>query len=235
MRSWLPRVVRWRLIASFARVIAVEKPMQYSVPWTSLSIVFGIAIRATPSLTRTCEYDSVSSPPIVTRMSTPEVREVVEDPRRQVVQVVADRVAGALGLAHPRRQAGAAHLAHVRPRGVKDGPAGPLDRPGVRPVERSEVGLVGLGTGPEMGEPLPAAADAEGGVAGLGRAVDDALDDGVEAGDVAAAGQDRDAFRFGHAGRHATAVAAVRSGCDSASNADSRRRAGRDGAPGPVC
>ena len=43
IRSWLPSVVRWRLIASLARVIAVEKPMQYSVPWTSLSIVLGIA------------------------------------------------------------------------------------------------------------------------------------------------------------------------------------------------
>src|SRR5674476_1421839 len=39
IRSCEPRVVRWRLIASFARVTAVEKPMQYSVPWTSLSIV----------------------------------------------------------------------------------------------------------------------------------------------------------------------------------------------------
>ena len=48
IRSWLPSVVRWRLIASLARVIAVEKPMQYSVPWTSLSMVFGIAISGTP-------------------------------------------------------------------------------------------------------------------------------------------------------------------------------------------
>jgi hypothetical protein len=71
IRSWLPSVVRWRLIASFARVIAVEKPMQYSVPWTSLSMVFGIASSGTPALTSTREYDSVSSPPIVSRMSTP--------------------------------------------------------------------------------------------------------------------------------------------------------------------
>ena len=32
IRSWLPSVVRCRLISSFARVIAVENPMQYSVP-----------------------------------------------------------------------------------------------------------------------------------------------------------------------------------------------------------
>ena len=71
IRSWLPRVVRWRLIASLARVIAVEKPMQYSVPWTSLSIVFGIATSGTSAFTRTCEYDSVSSPPIVMSTSMP--------------------------------------------------------------------------------------------------------------------------------------------------------------------
>ena len=74
IRSWLPSVVRWRLIASLARVIAVEKPMQYSVPWTSLSMVLGMAMSGTPALTSTCEYDSVSSPPIVTRTSTPSAR-----------------------------------------------------------------------------------------------------------------------------------------------------------------
>ena len=49
IRSWLPSVVRCRLIASLARVIAVEKPMQYSVPWTSLSIVLGMATSGTPA------------------------------------------------------------------------------------------------------------------------------------------------------------------------------------------
>ena len=71
MRSWLPSVVRCRLMASLARVIAVENPMQYSVPWTSLSMVLGIAMSGTPALTSTCEYDSVSSPPMVTRTSMP--------------------------------------------------------------------------------------------------------------------------------------------------------------------
>src|SRR6185295_18961670 len=71
IRSWLPSVVRWRLMASLARVMAVENPMQYSVPWTSLSIVFGMATSGTPALTSTREYDSVSSPPIVSRTSTP--------------------------------------------------------------------------------------------------------------------------------------------------------------------
>jgi hypothetical protein len=55
IRSCEPRVVRWRLIASFARVTAVEKPMQYSVPWTSLSIVLGIAMIWTPASASTFE------------------------------------------------------------------------------------------------------------------------------------------------------------------------------------
>ena len=55
IRSCEPSVVRWRLMASLARVIAVEKPMQYSVPWTSLSIVLGMATSGTPSFTSTCE------------------------------------------------------------------------------------------------------------------------------------------------------------------------------------
>ena len=52
MRSCEPRVVRWRVMASFARVIAVEKPMQYSVPRTSLSIVLGTPITGNPALER---------------------------------------------------------------------------------------------------------------------------------------------------------------------------------------
>jgi hypothetical protein len=46
------------------RVTAVEKPMQYSVPETSLSMVFGTPITATPSSCRRPANDSVPSPPI---------------------------------------------------------------------------------------------------------------------------------------------------------------------------
>ena len=49
MRSWEPMVERWRLMASFAREMAVEKPMQYSVPCTSLSIVLGTAMMSMPA------------------------------------------------------------------------------------------------------------------------------------------------------------------------------------------
>ena len=200
IRSWLPSVVRCRLMASLARVIAVEKPMQYSVPWTSLSIVFGMATSGTPGVDQdlrvrqrvvaTDRHEDVDA----------ERLDVVEDVRRQVVDPVVDRVAGTFVLVHPRRQPAGRHLARVRPRGVQDRPAGPFDGPRVDPVERAEVVLGGLVAGPQMGQPFPSAADAEGRVAGLRGAIDDALDDGIEAGHVAAAGEDRDPFRFGHAG-----------------------------------
>ena len=48
MRSCEPTVVRCRSMASMARVMAVEKPMQYSVFRTSLSMVFGTAITLKP-------------------------------------------------------------------------------------------------------------------------------------------------------------------------------------------
>ena len=67
IRSCEPSVVRWRLISSLARVIADEKPMQYSVPWTSLSIVLGMAMSGTPLADRTSAKLRVSSPPIATR------------------------------------------------------------------------------------------------------------------------------------------------------------------------
>ncbi len=55
-------------MASLARVIAVEKPMQYSVPWTSLSIVLGMAMIWTPASASTFAYERVSSPPIEIRV-----------------------------------------------------------------------------------------------------------------------------------------------------------------------
>jgi hypothetical protein len=52
MRSCDPTVVRCRSMALVARVIAVEKPMQYSVLRTSLSMVLGMQITFTPSRCR---------------------------------------------------------------------------------------------------------------------------------------------------------------------------------------
>ncbi len=71
MRSWEPTVVRWRVMDCLARVMAVENPMQYSVPWTSLSMVFGIAITGNPAAESTDAKLSVSSPPMATRQPMP--------------------------------------------------------------------------------------------------------------------------------------------------------------------
>ena len=92
------------------------------------------------------------------------------------------------------------HLARVRARGVEHRAAGPVDRPGVDPVEDADVLGVELGAAALVGQALPAAADADDLVAELGRAVDDALDDRVEAGNVAAAGEDADPSRCSHGG-----------------------------------
>ncbi len=51
-------------MSSVARATAVENPMQYSVPWTSLSIVLGMAMRFTPFASRVRAKLRVSSPPI---------------------------------------------------------------------------------------------------------------------------------------------------------------------------
>jgi hypothetical protein len=71
--------------------------------------------------------------------------------------------------------------------------AGAVDRPGVPAVERPDVLLVKVGARPHVGQGLPAPAEADHLEAELGGAIDDALDDGVEAGDVAAPGEDADA------------------------------------------
>ncbi len=157
-------------------------------------------------------------------------REVVEDERRQVEDPLADGVAGPLCRVHPGRHAGQRHLPRVRPRGVQDGAAGPLDGPRVDPVERPQVGVARVVAGPDVGQPLPPATDAEDRVARLGGAVDHALDDGVETGDVAAAGEDRDALRGCHDGRYPTAT-------DDRARVAIRRRATRlrAGRPESVC
>ena len=105
MRSWLPRVVRCRSISSLARVIADEKPMQYSVPGTSLSIVLGIATSGTPWSTSTRANDSVSSPPMGTSASMPSAVEVLEHDGGQVEAVFVDAEAVGLRGRQPRREA----------------------------------------------------------------------------------------------------------------------------------
>jgi hypothetical protein len=86
-----------------------------------------------------------------------------------------------------------AHPARVGPGGVEEGAAGAVDRPHHLGGEIDEVvgegaGIVGVG----VEQAAPAAADADNLVT-LGRhPIDDRLDAGIQAGNVAAAGQDSD-------------------------------------------
>ena len=86
---------------------------------------------------------------------------MVEHQRRQVVEAVVGRELGAVGVGQPGRQGLGAHLARVGPRGVQDGAAGPVDRPRVDPVERAQVAAAVGQLGLDVGQALPAAADAE--------------------------------------------------------------------------
>ena len=105
IRSWLPSVVRCRSISSFARVIADEKPMQYSVPGTSLSIVFGMATSGTPLVDQDPrERQRVVAADRHEGVDAQRV-EVLEHDRRQVVAVLVGPVALGRGRCRASRAA----------------------------------------------------------------------------------------------------------------------------------
>jgi hypothetical protein len=58
-------------MAAMARVMAVEKPRQYSVPRTSLSMVLGMATTPKPMRPSSEAKASVPSPPMTTSCSRP--------------------------------------------------------------------------------------------------------------------------------------------------------------------
>ena len=85
------------------------------------------------------------------------------------------------------RELGFDHFARVSARGVEYGAARAIDRAGIFAIERTNVRVGGIG-GIHMSKTLPAFANADDGAAELAGAVDYGLDDGIEAGNVAAAG-----------------------------------------------
>ena len=185
--------------------------MQYSVPWTSLSMVLGIAMSGTPlSCERLGEAERVVAAD-GHQVVEAQALDVLEHDGRQVVEsspsvVIVGRLLGG----EVRAAAGRARiLPRVGPRGVEHRAAGPVDGPRVDAVEGHDVARVGRARRALVGQALPAAADAEDLVAELGGAVGDALDDAVEAGDVAAAGQDADASWLGPSARHSPVSAPV--------------------------
>src|SRR5882762_10529187 len=89
------------------------------------------------------------------------------------------------------------HLARVGARGVEYGAAGAIDGAGIFAIEWANVRVGGIG-GIHVGEAFPAFADADDGATELAGAVDYGLDDWVQAGNVAAAGEDGDFIFCGH-------------------------------------
>ena len=107
--------------------------------------------------------------------------------------VVASLVIDAAGLQEVGL-VGRSDLRRVRPRGVQDRAARPIDRPhGVR-VQRECVsaGRIGIG-GIDLQQPRPASADPDHLVPVSDRAIRRGLDAGVQPGDVSPAGEDADA------------------------------------------
>jgi hypothetical protein len=120
--------------------------------------------------------------------------EILEHQRGQVVPVVAGGQARGAPVVQPGRERGLAHGRWVGARGVQHRPTGPIDGPRADPIQGAEEAAAVVARRVDVGQPLPAAADAESLPADLAGAVDDALDDRIQARDVAAAGEDSDAL-----------------------------------------
>ena len=124
----------------------------------------------------------------------PEPLKVLEDEGREVELVLADAHLLTTFVVQPVRQPRRTHRRRVGPRGVEDGAAGPIDGPRAGPVEVPQEPATIVEIGVHVGQPLPAAPDAQRFPANLARAVHDALDDRVQARNIAPAGEDSDAF-----------------------------------------
>ncbi len=86
----------------------------------------------------------------------------------------------------------------VGPRGVQDGTAGAVDGAGVLASKQADVGRVEVLRGVHVSQALPAAANADHLAVHLAGPVDHGLDDGVQPGDVPAAGEDADSGALSH-------------------------------------
>ena len=168
--------MRWRVINSFARVMAVEKPMQYSVPWTSLSMVFGIAITGMPAAESAAEKLSVSSPPIVTRQPMPRRSRFSSTIGREIVILAVERqLLDAIGTECVLEAWLRGHFARIGARRVQDGAAGAVDGARVVARERANIDGILVGVG-HVGQSFPPLANADDLAAHFFRAIDDGLD-----------------------------------------------------------
>ena len=119
--------------------------------------------------------------------------DVLHHQRSEVIAVLIElHRLGTLGV-EVRRQRRLLHLARVGARAVQPGAAGAVDGAGVVDVQRYHVAFVEHAPGLLVGQPFPAAPDADDLEAELMGPVRHPLDDAVQAGDVAAPRQDADA------------------------------------------
>ena len=94
------------------------------------------------------------------------------------------------------------HLGGVGAAGVQEGAAGAIDGPGDEAVEGQDVAALALRVVEvEMGQALPAAANADDFAVEFGGAVGDFLDHRVKTRDVAAASEDSNSFGHGYSWR----------------------------------
>ena len=86
------------------------------------------------------------------------------------------------------RQTRAAHLGGIGARGMQDGAAGAVDPSRIVAIEDADIFGIELRSLVEVGQSFPAAANAQHLIIHVRRLIDDALDDGVQAGNISTAG-----------------------------------------------
>ena len=192
-----PTVVRWRSMASMARVMAVEKPMQYSVLRTSLSMVLGTAITFTP-LRPVALHSSACRRRRSRSGSRAQRFDVLQHLRGDIEDGGVDAFLGRLlSLGNPALENGGSFF-------IFDGLVRELCRnvPPVRSTVRvfsrfrgqNVTRLAGRVVQNDVCQAFPSAPDADDLAADLGAAIDHFLDDGVQAGNVAASREDANAL-----------------------------------------
>src|SRR5579875_3304006 len=133
MRSCDPTVVLWRPIAAVARVIAVENPMQYSVCWTSLSMV----LNADHLDSQLIEPRGVAERVVAAdgdQVIEPQPLQISQDLRAEIPGVAALRE-GAVG----EKIGKFFHLRRIGARRMQNGSAEAVDGAGVFAVQGPDV------------------------------------------------------------------------------------------------
>jgi hypothetical protein len=151
-----------------------------------LSIVFGNGDHRDPLL--------VETEAVRQRVVTADGDEHVEFRRFQHWEHIVGEIVGSVSRVTVAEECGetvGCHLRRIGPRRVQEGPSGAVDGPDHARIQCDQV-LLEAGPVFRVGfdEPTPATADPDHIVTFVGDPVDHCLDTGVQAGDVAATGED---------------------------------------------